>query len=123
MIERMVKAAWLGVVPASVLEPFVGLDRVHGPGLKKIMPFLEHHVIHWEVRPNLFPCPVSTPGILARSFYPEGGGTWIAKTSNTCRFFRNDEQAPQGLPLRDEGEAWRPGCPWQQGTRGENRKE
>src|SRR5205085_10996238 len=58
------------------------------------------------------PKPVSSPGHFTR----KGGGSWTSKTSNTCRFFRADAQTPQGVPVRDAGEAWRPGRPRQQGT-------
>src|SRR5437899_5021454 len=58
---------------------------------------------------------VSRWGVVAY-FTQKGGGSWTSKTSNTSRFFRADEQTPQGVPLRNAGEAWRPGRPREQGT-------
>jgi hypothetical protein len=46
----------------------------------------------------------------------KGGGSWTNKNPNKKHFFRDDEQAPQGLPVREESKAWRPHRPRQQGT-------
>lgn len=60
---------------------------------------------------------VSTPPDFAHSFYPrKGGGSWSSKNSTKTHFFRADEQAPQGLPVGEKSEAWRPHRPRQQGA-------
>jgi hypothetical protein len=46
----------------------------------------------------------------------KGGGSWTSKNSNKTHFFRADEQAPQGIPVREESETWRAHRPRQQGT-------
>src|SRR5262249_61074841 len=48
--------------------------------------------------------------------FTRGGGSWTCKTSNTCHFFRDDEQAPKRIPVRDKGEASRADRSRQQGT-------
>src|SRR5947209_7557712 len=64
--------------------------------------------------------PLASPAVsrwgAVAYFTQKGGGSWTSKTSNTSRFFRADEQTPQRVPVRDAGEAWRPGRPRQQGT-------
>src|SRR5947209_8178997 len=52
-----------------------------------------------------------------------GGGSWTSKTSYTCRCFRDDEQAPQRIPVRDEGKAWPADRSRQQGTHREGGKK
>jgi hypothetical protein len=51
--------------------------------------------------------------------FKKGGVPWTNETSINCHFFRVDEQTPQGLPLRDDGEVWPADRPRQQGTQRE----
>src|SRR5579875_2685616 len=117
MIERMVEAAWPGVMLPNFLEGPVGQGWVHGPAREKVMPLSLQHVIHEALSSE----PLCRPRVYARCPRPfillwKGGASWIRKTSTTCHFFREDKQAPKRLPVRDTGEAWPAHRPRQQRT-------
>lgn len=117
VIERVVEAAWPGVMRANLLEGPVGQDWVYGPDREKVMPLSSQHVIHEALSSE----PLCRPRVHARCprrfiLLWKGGASWTRKTSKTCHFFREDEQASKRIPVRDAGEAWRAGCPREQGT-------
>jgi len=54
------------------------------------------------------PCPqpyCPTPRRFFASLTLKGGAPWINRISTNCHFFRDHEQAPQGLPIRDMSKA------------------
>jgi hypothetical protein len=46
VIERVVEAAWFGMMPGNILERLVDQGRDNHPCMEKFIPFLEHYVVH-----------------------------------------------------------------------------
>lgn len=60
-----------------------------------------------------------TPAVSVRGSFQERGVPCEPTTSTTDHFFRTDEQATAGFPLRNQCQTRRSRRPWRQGTRGE----
>jgi hypothetical protein len=57
MIERMVEAAWTGILRKNILEHHVGQRWGHRPGTEEVSPFSVRHTVHRESPNSAIDCP------------------------------------------------------------------
>src|SRR4051812_26108076 len=68
---------------------------------------------------NQFPAIRVMLSRLAHPLFMKDGGSWTSKNSTACHFFRDDEQATQGVPLGDGRQTRRADRAWRQGAQRE----
>ena len=61
MNEGVVESTWIGIMLGDIVERLTSQDRVHGPGVEKVVRFSKHHVVHHVLPSAEIVVPASNP--------------------------------------------------------------